>query len=190
MAFAVCDGTATDEQIGRVEAILTGDPAAALAYLECLDLHFDLERRGQRSGLDRRAVERIGSGLPTELHAAAISDRSDNGRSQLCPSPRLPTSSSFISRPSPFLLDHVGALAGVLSCYLAIAMMFGAGLFAAWTWTISDRFAWRPTLQFDARTGLMAHGRQRRHPRPCNGASARSPGWAVRVARSGDCSPD
>ena len=139
LAFAVCDGTATDEQIGRVEAILTGDPAAALAYLECLDLHFDLERRGRRSGLDRRAVERIGSGLPTELHAAAISDRSDDGRSQLCPSPRLPTSSSFISRPSPFLLDHVGALAGVLSCYLAIAMMFGAGLFAAWTWTISDR---------------------------------------------------
>ena len=126
LAFAVCDGTATDEQIGRVEAILTGDPAAALAYLECLDLHFDLERRGRRSGLDRRAVERIGSGLPTELHVAAISDRSDDGRSQLCPSPRLPTSSSFISRPSPFLLDHVGALAGVLSCYLAIAMMFGA----------------------------------------------------------------
>ena len=42
LAFAVCDGEASDEQIGRVEELLAGDPAARLLYLQCLELHFDI----------------------------------------------------------------------------------------------------------------------------------------------------
>ncbi len=48
LAFAVCDGVASEEQIERVEEILTADPAARLLYLQCLEMHFDMDRRHGR----------------------------------------------------------------------------------------------------------------------------------------------
>ena len=74
LAFAVCDERATDAQIERIEEILDGNRAAKLLYLECLDLHSDLEYRGRRFGLHRPVAEKIitaqiGEFLPDQLLA-------------------------------------------------------------------------------------------------------------------------
>ena len=66
LAFAVCDGRATEEQVGQLDGLLDGDPAARLLYLECLDLHSELEYRGRRFGLDRRIVAAAGEPVPQE----------------------------------------------------------------------------------------------------------------------------
>jgi len=39
LAFAVCDGAATNSQIARLEEILTADLNALLLYLQCVELH-------------------------------------------------------------------------------------------------------------------------------------------------------
>jgi hypothetical protein len=56
LAFAICDGTATDQQLDRTDELLAGDPRAPLLYLQCLDLHFEMElcegRQEQRPNTD------------------------------------------------------------------------------------------------------------------------------------------
>jgi hypothetical protein len=64
LAFAVCDGTASDAQLDQVEEFLAADPAARLLYLQCLELHFEMDRRTgcrQRAAGDGRKCPRTRS---------------------------------------------------------------------------------------------------------------------------------
>ena len=45
LAFAVCDGTATDDQIATAEELIADDSAARLLYLQCMELHFEMDYR-------------------------------------------------------------------------------------------------------------------------------------------------
>ncbi len=63
LAFAVCDGAATDEQIRQIELIVSRDPAARLLYLQCLELHFEMDRKpaeGESDGNEGRVGARFG----------------------------------------------------------------------------------------------------------------------------------
>ena len=82
LAFAVCDGRATEEQVGQLDGLLDGDPAARLLYLECLDLHSELEYRGRRFGLDRRIVAAAGEPMPQEPSAQRPGAKRHSGRSE------------------------------------------------------------------------------------------------------------
>ena len=177
LAFAVCDGTATDAQVKHVEEILTGDPAAALCYLECLDLHFDLDYRGRRSGLDRRAVQRIGKCTRHELPAGARIGDEDEPAADAPPLPHspatvhppealdapLPTPGATLS-PFPSPLSPLYYLLGSVLCsYLAAALILGSAVVAAWAWNASGGYG---VVAVAARTltpvPRACHGRGRR----------------------------
>ena len=158
LAFAVCDGRATDAELDQVDEILTGDPAAALVYLECLDLHSDLEYRGRRFGLDRRIVERIEECEQDKQPATATADPDDEPIADAPPITRHPA----LHFP---VLDLLPA-GSVLLAYVSFLLMIAAGLLAAWVWngpragsaTVANGIAGPPGHRDPERAGPQANG--------------------------------
>ncbi len=133
LAFAVCDERATDAQIERIEEILDGNRAAKLLYLECLDLHSDLEYRGRRFGLHRPVAEKIitaqiGEFLPDQLsaepaaHPGGDGPAAAHGTVPVIGYPWLPLS----------LVSSVPWAA-----YAMAGLLLVIGVLAAWTWRLS-----------------------------------------------------
>ena len=58
LAFAVCDGAASDQQVDRIEELIAGDPEARLLYLQCLELHFEMHHRAGGGGREKVASEK------------------------------------------------------------------------------------------------------------------------------------
>jgi len=110
LAFAVCDGVASDKQIERIEQLLTGDPAARLLYLQCVEMHLDMERNA----------------------SPAISSPLEQSQSQPMPLPIV--IDPFPSSPIASFLPH-----GFLVSYGIAAAVVGIGMLIAWTCKVSIR---------------------------------------------------
>jgi hypothetical protein len=117
LAFAVCDGIASDEQIERIEQLLATNPAARLTYLQCLELHQDMDRNvgAMIAALAREPIE----SSPSETAAASFPILVNPPYGLASPS-----ASSFM--PSGFLLS-----------YGVAAAIVGVGMLLAWACKIS-----------------------------------------------------
>jgi hypothetical protein len=115
LAFAVCDGTASDEQIERTEELLAGDPGLRLLYLQCLELHFEMGRRRSTPTGEERLQPEITS-PPSPVPPIIIDASSD------APGPRL----AGLLSPGSFVFS-----------YGMSAAIVGIGLLIGWAWRIS-----------------------------------------------------
>ena len=133
LAFAVCDGTATDEQIRAIEAIVSRDPAARLLYLQCLELHFEMQRGPAEGESDGNEVQ-IGAGDSgfdvRDLEHSA-------GAAVELPLQLVLRDASPESAPSyyPFSPAFVGS---PLFSYIAATLIMGMLLLGAWAYKISN----------------------------------------------------
>jgi probable HAF family extracellular repeat protein len=122
LAFAVCDATASDEQIDRLEALLADQPAARLLYLQCLELHFEIGRRPMPLGARGEA-----------LAAGAPATREDGMMKNVIPPIVLaPTPGSH----TPLLGFH-SPVGGFLFSYGMSAVILGIALVVGWAWRVS-----------------------------------------------------
>ena len=71
LAFAVCDGRATEEQVGQLDGLLDGDRQPGCSIWNALTCTPSLEYRGRRFGLDRRIVAAAGTHAAGTLGPAA-----------------------------------------------------------------------------------------------------------------------
>ena len=133
LAFAVCDERATDAQIERIEEILDGNRAAKLLYLECLDLHSDLEYRGRRFGLHRPVAEKIitaqiGEFLPDQLLAEPAAHPGGDG----------PAAAHGTVPVIGYPWRPLSLVSSVpWAAYAMAGLLLVIGVLAAWTWRLS-----------------------------------------------------
>lgn len=104
LAFAVCDGVATDEQIERIEQLLAGNPDAQVLYLQCIEMHLDMDRH-----------------VSTFDASSTVDDR------------REPTPSNPSVGPLPIVIDPSSASPYPLSAgsFLPTSFLFSYGVAAA-----------------------------------------------------------
>ena len=110
LAFAVCDGIASEEQIGRIEEILAADPAARLLYLQCLEMHFDMDRR-------RRPGTSAGGSSSEDLGLRMSGIRKSAGSPVAVPEPLI----------APIIIDAIAL--PLLSARLSVPSRSAAGCF-------------------------------------------------------------
>jgi hypothetical protein len=115
--FAICDGEPSEEQIRRIDSLLAEDPAARLLYLQCLEIHLQMDRLAASRGEDSGFRVQGSDVRPSETKA-------NSPKADIHPS-------SFILHPSTSLPSFFG---GALFPYVVATLLIGLGLLLAWAW--------------------------------------------------------
>lgn len=137
LAFAVCDNRADDEQIDRLEQLLTSEPSFPLLYLQCLELHADMHRRALAGHGEIEEQEESGSQKletpPPFTDAAADAVSLDEDSMAPAHPPIVLDLSRTVAPSSGFIIPG-----GAVFSYGVSAMVIGVGLFIAWMSTVSN----------------------------------------------------
>ncbi len=137
LAFAVCDGTAVDAQVDRIEELIAGDPKSRLLYLQCLELHFEMQHRMGNEGSEVSGQEVAGDQWPvasvTNHKSKIINQKSPALAPNPCPTIILDTSSPLPSplAPLPYHVAHPFLFSNMISL-----LIVGIGLLGAWVYQV------------------------------------------------------
>ncbi|MEN6406748.1 MAG: LamG-like jellyroll fold domain-containing protein [Thermoguttaceae bacterium] len=116
LAFAVCDDAAGDADIGRLESLLATDPVTRLLYLQCVELHLELN--------DRFGEARVCDDFETRYEELRRHFVAFNAESSLpAPFPPPPVVVPPMPAPSSLFVPNV-----LLSVCVVGAVMLGIGI--------------------------------------------------------------
>jgi hypothetical protein len=140
--FAICDGEPAEELVRRIEPLLAEDPTARLIYLQCLEMHLQMDRLAAARGDDpdlrvdertdcRSVLQRFGVQGPEKDECRMMND-------ELAGAER-PSSHSSDIHHSSFIIHHSAPLSsllsGILLPYIVATLVLSVALLSAATWT-------------------------------------------------------